>query len=109
MSYDVSLIGAGKVERIQEGGTQVVGGTDEPELNITYNYAEVYSLFDFNINDLNGRRAALFIEKMEQIVAKCGTKRFENYWAPTPGNAGFALSILLGWAKQYPDATWEVS
>lgn len=108
MSYDVSLIDAGKVARIQEGGTQVVGGTDEPELNITYNYAEVYRLFDFSIDDLNGHRAGDFIEKMEQIVDKCGTKRFENYWAPTPGNAGFALNILLGWAKQYPDATFKV-
>lgn len=110
MSYDVSLINAGPVDRIQEGGTQVIGGSTEPELNITYNYAEVYSLFDFNIHDdLDGKRAGDCIEQMEKIVAKCGTRKFENYWAPTPGNAGFALNILLGWAKQYPDSTFEVT
>lgn len=109
MSYDVRLDNAGPVERIQEGGTQVVGGTTEPELNITYNYSEVYSIFDFNINHLHGVRAGDYIEKMQRIVDKCGTKRFNDYWAPTPGNAGFALSILLGWAKQYPDGEWKVS
>ncbi len=29
-----------------------------------------------------------------------------GYWAPTSGNAGYALNILLGWAKIHPDAVW---
>lgn len=32
-----------------------------------------------------------------------------GYWADTPGNAGYALSILLAWARQHPGATWKVS
>ena len=28
------------------------------------------------------------------------------YWKPTPGNAGYALNILLGWAREHPDAVW---
>ena len=109
MSYNVRFVGAGPVKRIREGGTQTIGGSTKAELNITYNYAEVYSLFDFSINDLNGKRVGDFIPKMEEIVRKCGTREFKDYWAPTPGNAGFALNILLGWAKQYPDAIGEVS
>jgi len=45
---------------------------------------------------------------LKRVVDKLGVKRFENYWAPTPGNAGYAASILLRWAKQYPDYVWEV-
>ena len=30
-----------------------------------------------------------------------------SYWMSTPGNAGYALSILLSWAKQHPEATWK--
>jgi hypothetical protein len=109
MSYDVSLENAGPVERFVDGGTYPVGGTDDPELNITYNYAEVYQIFGFSINDLHGKRAGDFIEKFDEIVTKCGTKSFTDYWAPTPGNAGVAIARLLAWAKQYPDATFRVS
>jgi len=109
MSYWVSLENAGPVERFEDGGTQLLGGSTEAELNITYNYSEVYSIFDFSINDLNGKRAGDMIEKFEEIVKKCGTHRFDNYWAPTPGNAGAAIARLLAWAKQYPDATFRAS
>ena len=30
-----------------------------------------------------------------------------GYWASTEGNAGYALSILLGWARMHPDAIWS--
>lgn len=109
MSWDVRLENAGPVERFQDGGTQPVGGTDDPKLNITYNYSEVYNIFDFGIFQLNGTRAGDSIAKMEEIVAKCGTKRFADYWAPTPGNAGIAVARLLAWAKQYPEGIWRVS
>lgn len=110
MSYDVSLENAGLVERFCEGGTYAIGGSDEPELNITYNYAEVYKLLNFSIRQLDGQKAAVMIPAMELVVNVLGTKKYEkDYWAPTPGNAGHALNILLGWAKQYPEAVFRVS
>ncbi|MDE2102426.1 MAG: hypothetical protein KGL39_34590 [Patescibacteria group bacterium] len=30
-----------------------------------------------------------------------------GYWKPTPGNAGYALSILLSWAIQHPNGVWQ--
>ncbi|QLE46504.1 hypothetical protein FD723_40545 (plasmid) [Nostoc sp. C052] len=31
-----------------------------------------------------------------------------GYWAATPGNAGYALNILLQWTVEYPDGIWCV-
>ena len=31
-----------------------------------------------------------------------------GYWAPMPGNAGWVLALLAHWAKNNPDAVWEV-
>ena len=57
---------------------------------------------------LHGRVACKTIPELEKCVSKLGTVRDENYWRSTPGNAGHAINILLGWAKQHPDAVWEV-
>lgn len=87
-----------------------MGGTRVAELNVTYNYGEVYSIFEFSIRDLHGKRAAAVTPILEIIVKKCGTNQFkENYWAPTPGNAGHVLNILLVWAQANPDAFFRVS
>lgn len=114
MSYWVYLNGEDK-ERVAvaphiEGGTHVVGGTTEATLNITYNYDECYNLYKgFSIKDLDGKRAVLTVNLLTAVVLFLGTRRHSDYWAPTPGNAGHAASILLGWAKQHPDAKWRVS
>ena len=34
--------------------------------------------------------------------------RRRDYCAPTPANAGFALNILLGWAREHPEGEWEL-
>lgn len=109
MSYDVYLENAGPVESFEEGGTYALGGTDQPELNVTYNYSEVYRLLDFGLRDLDGKRADDTLPTLQRIVDKLGTKTYPDYWAPTPGNAGKALARLLSWAKQYPDGIWRVS
>ena len=113
MSYSISLLKDGKsveVERHKEGGTYVMGGTIDAELSITYNYSEIYSLFDFTIRYVNGKTAKDVIDKMQEVVDKLGTDKYKrDYWAPTPGNAGYALLILLQWAKEYPDAVFNVS
>ena len=112
MSYDISLHDAeGKiveVERHTEGGTIVVGGTTSADMNVTYNYGEVYHLFGFSLKDLGGQKASDTIARLRELVDKLGTRTFENYWAPTPGNAGHALFILLKWAEQHPDSVWQV-
>ena len=112
MSWDVTLEGAGPVERREDGGTYALGGTTEANLNVTYNYSDAYKLVAKSgslVDLLDGKTASETIPELNRMVERLGGKRFEDYWAPTPGNAGYALSILLGWARQYPDGTWRVT
>lgn len=115
MSYDVSLEDESgtcvAVDRHTEGGTYAVGGTVDADLNVTYNYSWFYFRYldkKHGLRWLSGKRASETIEKLEAAVKELGDNTYEDYWAPTPGNAGYALAVLLGWAKQYPDATWRV-
>ncbi len=108
MSYWVSLKHAGTeffvtVPPHSEGGTHVLGGTDEAELNVTYNYST-----HWRVKDIDGMKADDTIPILEEQVALLGTARDEDYWAATKGNVGYMCSILLAWAKQHPDAVWEV-
>ena len=116
MSWDVSLsdkeTGTCEVERFEEGGTYVLGGSTDANLNITYNYSAFYHEHldqEHGLKWLDGKRAAETIERLEQAVAALGTTPDSDYWAATPGNAGRALAMLLSWARQYPDAVWDVS
>ena len=117
MSWDVELENAGPVGRFEDGGTHVMGGTTHPELNITYNYGQCFRLvWPKELNGpnalgqmLDGKQAKDTIADLEIAVEKLGTRGYDDYWAPTPGNAGAALARLLEWAKQYPDGTWRVS
>ncbi len=114
MSYDVSLYQSdGSVAQVDrheaEGGTYVVGGTTDADLNITYNYSDVYELVGWSVNNLKERPAGDTIAEMERVLALLGVKRYPDYWAATPGNAGHAVSILLEWAKRHPQAIWRVS
>lgn len=117
MSWSVDLIGPdGKtcqVDRHSEGGTYAMGGTNYAAMDVTYNYGKIFQLafgegFAGFREFLNGRKAADVIPGLKGAVEKLGTNRWEDYWAPTPGNAGHALSILLGWAEQHPDAVFTV-
>ena len=113
MSWDIHLEDAEghvlEVPKHMEGGTYAMEGTPSACLNVTYNYSDVTRLVGFGFKEsLNNRRAAVTIPDLEHVVDTLGTKKFENYWAPTPGNAGYAASILLNWAKLHPDAYWRV-
>ena len=115
MSYWVSLVDKNeecvKVKCHEEGGTYAVGGSDVASLNVTYNYAWFFSqILDGveGLHSLDGRRAEECVDKLEYAVSVLGTTRYKDYWAPTPGNAGIALNILLQWARLYPDATFTV-
>jgi hypothetical protein len=115
MSYWVYLEGDHgeplTVNRHSDGGTYVVGGTAGAELNITYNYSRQYSRLGFSLKeDLNGKTGAETVELLETLVGKLGTADDSNdYWEPTPGNAGKALNRLLRWARQHPYGVWRVS
>lgn len=113
MSYWVSLLDEKDnpyiVERHTAGGTHVPRGTTLSELNITYNYSPRYKEHNFSLKDLQGQIASNTIDKLTTLVEELGTEtNKDNYWDPCPGNAGHALSILLKWAKLYPDGRWEV-
>lgn len=113
MSYDVSLERDGRPVEVQqhsEGGTYVIGGTNSAELNITYNYSPYFYEHldkDKGLRWLYGRKAKDCITRLEQAVKALGTKQSHDYWEKTAGNAGYALNILLGWAKQHPDAMFD--
>lgn len=111
MSFDVYLKNAGPVERFTDGGTYALGGTVEPELNITYNYSPHYYKHldnESGLRALDGQRAGDWISRLAHAVDVLGTDRHSDYWEPTEGNAGAALARLLEFAKQYPDGVWEV-
>jgi len=112
VSYDVSLEKDGKVVEIDrhfEGGIICLQGSDTAELNITYNY---YYFFNKSLSRnkgirwLYGKKAKDTIKRLEKAVKELGTRQDSDYWKLTPGNAGHALSILLEWAKQHPEAIW---
>jgi hypothetical protein len=107
MSYWIALEdenGPVQVESFEDGGTYVVGGSTEADLNVTYNYAR-----HFPFRDLHGQKARDTGELLLAAVQRLGTECDPDYWAPTEGNTGHACSILLAWAEQHPDATWRVN
>lgn len=107
MSWDIDLDYPDgreiQVDIHEEGGTYALGGTDQASLNVTYNYGK-----HFDFNKLDGRTAEDCIPEMEEAVKELGTERDSDYWKATPGNAGYAVSILLGWARQHPKAVFSV-
>jgi len=113
MSYDIELKKDGEVcdvELHSDGGTYALGGGFEAQLNITYNYSEHYSKHLDNkegIRWLYGKKAKDCIERLQKAVKTLGTERDEDYWKATEGNAGYALSILLIWAREHPEAIFD--
>ena len=115
MSYDISLVDHKtkvpvSVVPHEEGGTYVVGGTPRADLNITYNYSKFYCEHvsqEHGIRWLYGKTGREVVDTLETAVAALGTERDNDYWKASPGNAGYALSILLQWAKSYPEAVFE--
>ena len=100
-----------EVERFVEGGTLMLGGSVQADLNITYNYSHYFHEAldtEKGLKWLSGRTAAETVVRLEAAVAALGTEPYTDYWEATPGNAGFALSILLAWARKNPEAVWEV-
>lgn len=113
MSYDIELMYEDQIAIVpehREGGTYALNGKREAALNVTYNYGPFfYEHIDaeLGIRWLYGKLACETVERLRAAVAALGTERHDDYWAPTPGNAGYALSILLMWAGLHPRAMWQ--
>lgn len=105
MSYDIDLKDpTGKVievPRHTEGATYCLEGTTEADLNITCNYSPYFYEHiddDTGIRWIYKRPLSEVIPVLLNAVVALGTKRDSDYWKRTPGNAGYALNILLLWA-----------
>lgn len=94
MSYDISLYNANtdpgevvEVERHEDGGTYVLGGTTEAHLDITYNYSWFYyHLIDKEqgIRWLYLKQAKDCIERLETAIAALPEPRKHSHDEDTP-------------------------
>jgi hypothetical protein len=118
MGVDLRLTRDGEtvfVEMHTEGSTYLVGGSTEADIAITYNYSKTYrrayEALELEYKGMCGmfenRVAGDCIPEFTAVVAYLGTEKSQNYWDDTPGNAGHALSVVLGWCRQHPDALIE--
>ena len=67
--------------KIQEGGTQIVGGTSNCELNITYNYSTLYRLTldrEAGLRWLDGKTGTETIGRLENAVELLGIHQYER-------------------------------
>lgn len=115
MSWDVELTDLDsiplEVPSHQEGGTFALGGTETAELNITYNYSPFYYKHidkKQGLRWLDKKRAIDTVECLKKAIKALGTVKNSDYWNDTPGNAGYALNILLSWARIHPEGIWNI-
>ncbi len=123
MSYYVMLMNGNSVAEVEphlegitfcdhrkdyEGG--IFFGNDKAELSITCNYVNIFRQYfgSKGIFWMYGKKAITTIERLEYIVDQLGTQKDKDPWNPTPGNAGYVLNILLGWARTRPEAVWKI-
>lgn len=105
------FIAGGVIEgAVLRGGTVVGVPTHQAIINVTYNYNGVYRKnLGVTLREmLDGKQGHDTVEILSKGVAILGTEPDPNYWAPTKGNAGYILSLLLSWAQLHPGATWRV-
>lgn len=116
MSYDIHLnCEPFETPQYEVGGTYAVGGTAEPWLNITYNYA----LHFYRVLGGKGIRTIYGMSALESMpVLSAAMDKLDddvnpnNYWDATEGNAKAALQSLLRIAMQAVnegkgDALWD--
>lgn len=116
MSYDISLTDPVSGHTVEldsphhmRGGTYAVGGTTYAELNVTYNYGEVFRrLFgEKGIRSIYGLTGAASIPVLESAASQLSDEVDEDYWQPAEGNVKRALLQLLALARLRPDAVWD--
>lgn len=109
MSWSVSLEHPDTREPMEVDRPE--GGTMGAWMSVTYNYSPFYREYldaERSLWWLHGKTGMEAIPHLERAVAALGTDRTESYWDATPGNAGYALSILLKWAERHPCAVFRV-
>jgi hypothetical protein len=95
------------VEPFTEGGTYVLGGSYDADLNITYNYSSHYYRvlgLEDGLRGLDGKDVAFALPILEKGVEALEEDYADDYWEPTEGNARRALVTLVQWCKQAVDA-----
>jgi hypothetical protein len=116
MSWDIELVHP-KTKEVailpsshDDGGTIVLGGTNHATLNITYNYSSLFRshLHPDGLQWIDGKTGSEAILLLSKAVNTLGVKQDLDYWKATQGNAGYALNILLRWARWFPDHTFCV-
>lgn len=116
MSYDISLCDPVTKETLRldhkhqiRGGTYCVGGTEELQFNITYNYAQIFQrvLGKNAIRSIYGMTGSDSIKVLKEAIEKLKDDVDENYWNPTEGNAKEALKNLVLLAEMRPDGVWK--
>lgn len=116
MSYDIYLrepVSGSTIEldgkHFMRGGTYVVGGTRDAHLNVTYNYATIFSsvLGSRGIRSIYGKTGAESIRTLKAACEKLGDDVSDNYWDATEGNAKRALLQLVALAEIRPDGVWD--
>ena len=109
MSWDVSIEDdAGEYLEVDhfegEGGTYALGGSSLAELNVTYNYGQLFRQamphLENGFNSLQGMSLELAYQHILEGCSVLPDDPAPDYWATTPGNAGHALHILRGWIDQ---------
>lgn len=116
MSYDISLIDkhTGEIARFNAkqhftGGTYQPEGSEEANINITYNYSQHFRrvLGEEGIRVIYGltgdESSDILIEAIDQLKEN----EDSNYWVATEGNARKALMQLWHMAILLPDAIWD--
>ncbi len=85
-------------------------GSDYLRMYIPYSYTEHLqdTLGSGGVNWLHGKKASDCIPQLHSAVRQLGTVQSQDWRIATPGNVGLGLSHLLTWAKQYPNAVFEV-
>ena len=114
MSYNVELVYGDEVATVPshlEGGILTMGGNPYAEMSVTYNYNAYYSKFlhTKGLRGLSGLTGRQSIPNLIFAMLHLGTDRDDDYWAKTPGNAGYALKIMLDWARLHPKAVWNIT
>ena len=105
MSYDLEFdCGPLPEKHTITGGTYQSGGSRDPWLNITYNYAPFfYALWpDKGIRSLYGRTAGEVIKAIDAVLPKMKGEPSRNYWDATEGNAKEAPKGLRSLAEMCP-------
>lgn len=112
MSYDMRFKKRnGHTTKLKEkhniaGGTYALGGTDEAEFNITYNYSKWFYKHidkDLGLRFLNNKTVKEVKVILEKAISEMSGDPSTNYWDATEGNAKRSLEKLLALANMCDD------